>query len=121
MAKPRKREIIMKSVNELPVKLKVRVTKTNIRRGKKGNSDTCAVSRAVRTAIQAKRNGMTVDTGGGTDIEVWEGGDSLNRVKYIGVTAREQKRIDDFINNFDDKKSKVKPCTFRLKLEKDWA
>lgn len=102
----------------LPQKLKVRVSKTNIRRGKKGDENTCAVSRAVSTAIQAKRNGMSVSTGGGTEIEVWQNG---SVVRYIGVTEREQKRIDDFIGNFDSAKSKVKPCTFRLKLEKDWA
>lgn len=108
----------MKTVRELPVKLKVRVNKTNIRRGKKCEASSCAVSRAVRAAIQAKRNGMAVYTGGGADIKVWEAGSSWNRVNYVGVTAREQKRIDDFIKNFDDKKSKVKPCTFRLKLER---
>ncbi len=104
---------------KLPKKLKVRVNKTNIRRGVKSESDRCAITKAIQRTIQAKRSGWDVEVAGGTEIHLCHKNQPYNSVTYAGVSEKEQKRIDDFIKNFDDKKSKVKPCTFRLRLEKD--
>ena len=94
-------------MTKLPSRITVRINKTNIRRGRMGDANTCAMSKAVQRAIQAKRRKMSVAVAGGNDIEVTD----VNGVTryYEGRTELVRTRIDNFINKFDDAKSKVKP------------
>lgn len=106
---------------KLPKKLKVRVNKTNIVRGNQGATSSCAIQKAVQRAIQAKRRGMTVRVGSGDSIGVYDSNGFYKNANYVGSTERQQRRIDKFIDSFDDEKAKVKPCTFFLTLEeKEW-
>lgn len=101
-------------MKKLPKVITVHVNKTNIRRGLKGNASSCAVSKAIQREIQAKRHDMSVLTGGGNDIEVRDKNGWT--YSYVGMTNRVKERISKFIDNFDNKKSLVKPCKFRIRL-----
>lgn len=101
-------------MNKLPKSFTVHVNKTNIRRGKKGDAANCAISKAIAREIQAKLRGCGVEVGGGDDIQIINKNGITSH--YKGSTKRVVKRVSNFIDNFDTKKSLVKPTKFRVVL-----
>lgn len=104
-------------MKKLPSRLTINVNPTNIRRGIKGDSEECAISKAVQRLIQAKRRGLKVSVAGGDDIEVID--QDGHTIFYKGRTEVVRKRINNFISRFDRKKNSVQPTKFRIVRQAD--
>lgn len=100
----------------IPKVFTVHVNKTNIRRGRKGDANSCAITKAIAREIMAKRRGIEVEVGAGDNIEITENGITRN---YTCWNERVARRVTKFINDFDNKKSLVKPTKFRIRYVYD--
>lgn len=87
----------MKELKEIPNRIKVEISQSDIRLGKQGDSFSCPIARAVKRAVG---DHPRVDC----DITVDIAGKS--------VIYELPKKAGNFINDFDADKKKVKPITF---------
>jgi hypothetical protein len=99
-------------MKEFPKEVVVQVMKDNIAHGVKGRSDTCAFARGLNRVLQLKKKKCIAKVYNGDDIDIVKDGRVI--AKYKGKTLTEQRRINDFIDAFDKKKSNVRQTKFRL-------
>jgi hypothetical protein len=99
--------------------IEVKVTQTDIDKGKPGLPKKCAISRAIQRRIHAKRFKKEVSVCGEGGVSVGEITDyySYNLLfRMKPMNEKENERVKKFIYNFDEGK-KVKPTTFKFKVE----
>jgi hypothetical protein len=82
----------------------VKVSKKDIRYGRQGNENSCAL------ALALKDKGFSEVQVNGEEINVMKNG-------MVGI-YHTSGPVEMFIENFDDDKSSVSPTTFRLRLAK---
>ena len=83
----------------------IEVTADDIKRGKRGEADTCAVARAIKRALP-----------GAKDLEVSGYGiDFLNPLTKGMEECEIPKKVAAFIEAFDKDRNSVKPFTFTLR------
>ncbi len=83
----------------------IEVTADDIKRGRQGESDTCAVARAIKRALPGAR---------GVEVSHY-GIDFRNPLTKATEECKVTEKVKKFIKAFDEDRNSVKPFSFTLR------
>lgn len=108
------------SKRSFPDKFVAVVSEEDIKLGKKGDSNYCAIARSIKNTLKTSKK---VEVSGFGDVSLiisksgFDKSGSYMWGKYVCYTPTAKKKYDNFIQRFDDGK-KVKPTTFTFVKDK---